>query len=87
MHYAIHGHTATEIIVERADSEKDYMGLTTWSDAPSGKIKKADVSVAKNYFSEFEMGQLERMACLKRWEKYLLRLQSFTQKRNLKNIG
>lgn len=61
MHYAIHGHTAAELIVERANSEKEHMGLTTWADAPSGKIKKADVSVAKNYLSEFEMGQLERM--------------------------
>lgn len=74
MHYAIHGHTAAEIIVKRTDSEKDHMGLTAWSDAPSKKIKKADVSVAKNYLSEFEMGQLECMACLKMREKYLLRL-------------
>ncbi|WKY47709.1 virulence RhuM family protein [Eubacteriaceae bacterium ES3] len=61
MHYAIHGHTAAELIMERADSEKEYMGLTTWADAPSGKIKKTDVSIAKNYLSEFEMGQLERI--------------------------
>lgn len=61
MHYAIHGHTAAELIVERANSEKKHMGLTTWADTPSGKIKKADVSVDKNYLSEYEMGQLERM--------------------------
>ena len=61
MHYAIHGHTAAELIVERADHTKDHMGLTTWADAPDGKIKKSDVTIAKNYLNEFEMGQLERM--------------------------
>lgn len=60
MHYAIHGHTAAELIVERANSEEEHMGLTTWADAPSGKIKRTDVTVAKNYLSEFEMGQLDR---------------------------
>ena len=61
MHYAIHGHTAAELIVERADHSKEHMGLTTWADAPEGKIKKSDVTIAKNYLSEFELGQLERM--------------------------
>ena len=61
MHYAIHGHTAAELIVERADSTKEHMGLTTWQDAPNGKIKKSDVTVAKNYLSEKELGQLNRM--------------------------
>ena len=61
MHYAIHGHTAAELIVERANSTKDHMGLTTWQDAPNGKIKKSDVTVAKNYLSEKELGQLNRM--------------------------
>ena len=61
MHFAIHGHTAAELIVERADHSKEHMGLTTWADAPDGKIKKSDVTVAKNYLSEFEMGQLNRM--------------------------
>ena len=61
MHYAIHGHTAAELIVERADHKKEYMGLTTWADAPDGKIKKSDVVIAKNYLSEEEMGQLNRM--------------------------
>lgn len=61
MHYAVHGHTAAELIVERADSRKDHMGLTTWQDAPDGKIKPSDVVVAKNYLSEFELGQLNRM--------------------------
>lgn len=61
MHYAIHGHTAAELIVERADHQKDHMGLATWADAPDGKIKKSDVIIAKNYLSEAEMGQLERM--------------------------
>lgn len=61
MHYAVHGHTAAELIVERADHTKDHMGLTTWADAPDGKIRKSDVTIAKNYLNEFEMGQLERM--------------------------
>ena len=61
MHYAVHGHTAAELIVEREDSKKDYMGLTTWQDAPEGKIKKSDVIVAKNYLSEKEMHQLNRL--------------------------
>ena len=61
MHFAVHGRTAAELIFERANSEKEYMGLTTWQDAPSGKIKKSDVTVAKNYLTEFEMSQLNRM--------------------------
>jgi len=61
MHFAVHGHTAAELIVERARADAEYMGLTTWADAPSGKIKKTDVTVAKNYLSEFEMGQLDRL--------------------------
>lgn len=61
MHFAVHGHTAAELIVERADHKKEHMGLTTWADAPDGKIKKSDVTIAKNYLSEFEMGQLNRM--------------------------
>ena len=61
MHYAIHGHTAAELIVERADHTKEHMGLTTWADAPEGKIKKSDVTVAKNYLSQDEMKQLNRM--------------------------
>ena len=61
MHFAVLGHTAAELIVERADSTKEHMGLTTWQDAPNGKIKKSDVTVAKNYLSEKELGQLNRM--------------------------
>ena len=61
MHFAIHGHTAAELIVERASSEKEHMGLTTWKDAPDGKIIKSDVIVAKNYLSEQELTQLNRM--------------------------
>lgn len=61
MHFAVHGHTAAELIVERADSGKEHMGLTTWSDAPEGKIKKSDVTIAKNYLSGEEMKQLNRM--------------------------
>ena len=52
MHYAVHRHTAAELIVERADAEKEHMGLTTWENAPDGKILKADVTIAKNYLSE-----------------------------------
>ena len=61
MHYAVHGHTAAELIVARADATKNHMGLTTWQDAPNGKIKKSDVTVAKNYLTEKELGQLNRM--------------------------
>ena len=61
MHYAVHGHTAAELIVERADHTKEHIGLTTWADAPEGKIKKSDVTVAKNYLSQDEMKQLNRM--------------------------
>lgn len=61
MHYAIHGLTAAELIVARADASKEHMGLTTWKDAPDGKIQKSDVVIAKNYLSEFELGQLNRM--------------------------
>jgi hypothetical protein len=61
LHYAIHTHTAAEIIVERADAEKQHMGLTTWEAAPKGKIRKSDVAIAKNYLGEREMQSLERI--------------------------
>jgi hypothetical protein len=61
LHWAIHGHTAAEVIVNRADAEKQNMGLTTWKDAPQGKIQKFDVSVAKNYLTEHEMAQISRL--------------------------
>lgn len=61
LHYAVHRHTAAELIVARADSEKEHMGLTTWGTAPHGKIIKADVSIAKNYLNEREMNYLERI--------------------------
>ena len=61
MYYAVHGHTTAELIVERADHTREHMGLTTWADAPEGKIKKSDVTVAKNYLSQDEMKQLNRM--------------------------
>ena len=59
MHYAVHRHTAAELIYERADAEKPHMGLHTWKDAPNGKIKKSDVSVAKNYLTEDELKSME----------------------------
>jgi hypothetical protein len=61
LHWAIHGQTASELIYHRANAEKDQMGLTTWKDAPHGKIQKFDVSIAKNYLTEFEMQQLQRL--------------------------
>jgi len=61
LHYAVHRHTAAELIVERADAEKEHMGLTSWEAAPHGKIIKADVAVAKNYLNEQEMNYLERI--------------------------
>ena len=61
MHYAVHGHTAAELIVKRADANKEHMGLTTWENAPNGKIVKTDVSVAKNYLREKELDEMGRM--------------------------
>lgn len=64
MHFAVHRHTAAELIVECADASKEHMGLTTWENAPNGKILKTDVTVAKNYLSEQEMHYLERIVSL-----------------------
>ena len=64
MHFAVHRHTAAELIYERADAAKEHMGLTTWENAPDGKILKADVTVAKNYLSQEEMDYLERIVSL-----------------------
>ena len=61
LHWAIHGQTAAEVIFHRAAAAKDRMGLTTWKDAPKGKIQKYDVSVAKNYLTDKEMAQLQRL--------------------------
>ncbi len=61
LHWAIHGQTAAEVIYHRANAEKDNMGLATWKDAPRGKIQKFDVVVAKNYLTENEMAQLQRL--------------------------
>jgi hypothetical protein len=61
LHWAIHGQTAAEVIYHRADAEKANMGLTSWKDAPQGKIQKFDVVVAKNYLTKHEMAQLERL--------------------------
>lgn len=61
LHWAIHGQTAAELIVNRADATKDRMGLTTWKDTPKGKIQKFDVVVAKNYLTEPELAQLQRL--------------------------
>lgn len=64
MHYAVHGNTAAEVIVVRADHTKEYMGLTTWKNAPKGKIVKADVSIAKNYLSHDEMQELNEIVTM-----------------------
>jgi len=61
MHHAVHGHTAAEIIYKRANADKEHMGLTTWEDAPHGKIQRLDVIVAKNYLTKDEMDSLERI--------------------------
>lgn len=61
MHYAVHGHTAAELIVERADAEKENMGLTSWENAPAGKIVKTDVSIAKNYLKGEELENMGRL--------------------------
>ena len=64
MHYAVHGNTAAEVIVARADHTKEHMGLTTWKNAPGGKIVKADVSIAKNYLSKDEMQELNEIVTM-----------------------
>ena len=61
MHYSVHGHTAAELIYQRADADKEHMGLTTWEGAPTGKIHKYDVTVAKNYLTEEELQTLGRI--------------------------
>ena len=64
LHYAVTGHTAAEIIMDRSDSSKPTMGLTTWKDAPDGKILKRDVLVAKNYLNEKEISKLNRLVTM-----------------------
>ncbi len=64
MHWAVHRHTAAELIVDRADAKKEHMGLTTWESAPDGKIVKSDVSIAKNYLNDKEMSYMERIVSL-----------------------
>ncbi len=64
LHYAIHRHTAAELIMQRADHQKAYMGLTTWKNAPDGKIVRTDVSVAKNYLSKAEMKDLNHFVSM-----------------------
>jgi len=64
LHFAIHGHTAAELITGRADSTKEHMGLTTWRNAPKGKILKPDVAVAKNYLTEKELKSLDRFVTM-----------------------
>lgn len=64
LHFAVHRHTASELIFERADANKKNMGLMTWENAPSGKIIKADVSIAKNYLNDQEMKYLERIVSM-----------------------
>ena len=61
MHFAVHGQTAAEVIVDRANHEKQNMGLTSWDEAPKGKIHRYDVSIARNYLSDFELGQMQRI--------------------------
>ncbi|MEA3353211.1 MAG: virulence RhuM family protein [Campylobacterota bacterium] len=64
LHWAIHGHTASELIVERANHKKEHMGLTNWKKAPNGKILKSDVTVAKNYLSQNEIKSLDRIVTM-----------------------
>ena len=64
LHFAMHGHTAAELIMSRANSKKERMGLTTWKNAPSGKIIKTDVSIAKNYLHEKELKNLDRFVTM-----------------------
>jgi hypothetical protein len=64
LHWAIHGRTAAELIAERADADKLHMGLTTWKNAPKGKIRKTDISIAKNYLNEYELRRLNRIVTM-----------------------
>ncbi len=64
LHFAIHGHTAAELVMKRADSEKKNMGLTTWKNAPKGKIIKTDVLIAKNYLNKQEIKSLDRFVTM-----------------------
>ncbi|MEA2103181.1 MAG: RhuM family protein, partial [Candidatus Cloacimonadota bacterium] len=64
LHFAVHGHTAAELIMDRASHKKNYMGLTTWKKAPNGKIIKSDVVIAKNYLSEKEIKSLNRIVTM-----------------------
>lgn len=78
LHFAVHRHTAAELIVERADAAKEHMGLTTWENAPDGKIVKADVSIAKNYLSETEYEQyriVQDRLFMSDFDKYLLEIE------------
>lgn len=61
MHYAVHGRTAAELIMDRADADKEHMGLTTWENAPDGKIVKTDVAIAKNYLKQTELEDMGRI--------------------------
>ena len=81
-HFAIHGHTAAEVIVERASAEKDNMGLTTWKNAPGGPIRKTDVSIAKNYLNETEMRQLNLIV-----DQYLSFAELQAQQRKAMTMG
>ncbi|MFZ2277172.1 MAG: virulence RhuM family protein [Prosthecobacter sp.] len=80
MHYAVHGQTAAELIVDRANHTQEHMGLTNWEGAPKGKIHRYDVSIAKNYLSEFELGQMQRIvsAYLDMAEMHALRKMPMT---------
>lgn len=64
MHYAVHGSTAAELIMDRADHKKEHMGMTSWKNAPDGKIVKADVSIAKNYLAKEEMQELNEIVTM-----------------------
>ena len=64
MHYAVHGNTAAEVIVARADHNKEHMGLTSWKNAPDGKIVKTDVTIAKNYLAKEEITELNEIVTM-----------------------
>ena len=64
LHFAITGKTAAELVYERADAEKPAMGLTTWKDAPDGKVLKRDIGIAKNYLNEKELSRLNRLVTM-----------------------
>ena len=83
LHFAVTGKTAAELVYERVNAEKPAMGLTTWKDAPDGKILKRDISVAKNYLNEKELSRLNRLVTMMAEDEVLMSMQDLVEQTNL----